>query len=85
MSTGRAIVREAVERIDGVSKAWFEWRSDGDQLGTVLVVEIEGDTDPESATFDLHTIKLIDQEVAHILSDRTTMQIRGLRIVPKHR
>ena len=83
MANGKAIVREAVEKVDGVSRAWFEWRSDGDQLGAVLVVEIEGDTDPEGATFDPHTLKLIDQEVAHVLANHTTMMVRGIRIVPK--
>ena len=48
MSHDKAIVRKQVERIDGVTKAWFEWIYDEGELLKVLVVEVSFDTDPNS-------------------------------------
>ena len=45
MVNGKAIVRERVEKIDGVSRTWFEWLSRDSTMAKTLVVEIEFDTD----------------------------------------
>jgi len=39
MSHDKAIVRKQVERIDGVTKAWFEWIYDEGELLKVVVAK----------------------------------------------
>lgn len=52
MSQGKAIVRERVEQIPGVTRTWFEIEFDeADDLTKVLVVEVNFKTDPNSRTY----------------------------------
>ena len=46
----KATVRQHVERIDGVTRTWFEWVYDreADALIRTLAVEVGFDTDPNN-------------------------------------
>ena len=82
MVNGKAIVRERVEKIDGVSRTWFEWLSRDSTMSKTLVVEIEFDTDPNNSRFRQSVIDAIYETVDSVLKDETTMTINHLRIVP---
>jgi hypothetical protein len=83
MVDGKAIVRERVEKIDGVSRTWFEWLSRDSTMSKTLVVEIEFDTDPNNSRFRQSVIDAIYETVDAVLKDETTMTVSHLRIVPK--
>jgi hypothetical protein len=46
MADGKAIVRKHIEKIDGVSRTWFEWISRDSAMAKTLVVEVEFDKRP---------------------------------------
>jgi hypothetical protein len=46
VSQDKALVRELVERIDGVSRTWFELEIEGSSRKKTLVVEVNFDLDP---------------------------------------
>jgi hypothetical protein len=75
-------LRERVEKIDGVSRTWFEWLSRGSTMAITLVVEIEFDTDPSSSRFRQSVIDAIYDTADAVLKDETTMTVSHLRIVP---
>jgi hypothetical protein len=83
MVDGKAIVRERVEKIDGVSRTWFEWLSRDSTMAITLVVEIEFDTDPNNDGFRQSVIDAIYETVDAVLKDETPLTISHLRIVPK--
>jgi hypothetical protein len=82
VADGKAIVRERVDKIDGVSRAWFGWLSRDSMMAKTLVVEIEYDTDPNNDRFRQSVIDAIYETVDSVLKDETTMTINHLRIVP---
>ena len=82
MSHDKAIVRKQVERIDGVSKAWFEWTYDEGELLKVLVVEVSFDTDPNSLHFRRSVIDAIVDTAETAFEEETTMVVCHLPIVP---
>jgi hypothetical protein len=82
MADGKAIVRERVEKIYGVSRTWFEWLSRDSTMAITLVVEIEFDTDPNNDRFRQSVIDEIHDTVDAVLKDETTMTVSHLRIVP---
>jgi hypothetical protein len=51
MRPGIAAVRQHLEKIDGVSRTWFEWTLNGSEQLKTLVVEVDFDTDPNSPQF----------------------------------
>jgi hypothetical protein len=77
----KAIVRDQVEKIDGVSRTWIEWADEG----KILVVEVDFDTDPESKRCRPDVLEEIKQTTKDALQHQTTMAINGLRIIPKKR
>ncbi|MDV2987306.1 UNVERIFIED_CONTAM: hypothetical protein Q9R58_23635 [Methylobacteriaceae bacterium AG10] len=79
----KAIVREKVEALRGVTRTWFEWTSAGDPFKRELVVEVDAETDPNTSGFNSALLDAISAEVAHVLENETTMQVQSLRIVPK--
>jgi hypothetical protein len=83
MDTRKAVIRSHIERIDGVTRTWFEWADDADDLTKTLVVEVEFDTDPNSTGYRQNVIDAIWDTVKGVLED-TTMVVSHLRIVPKH-
>jgi hypothetical protein len=42
----KAGVRDAVEKVEGVTRSWFEWSLSKDVFTNMLVVEVDWDTDP---------------------------------------
>ena len=82
MSHDKAIVRKQVERIDGVTKAWFEWIYDEGELLKVLVVEVSFDTDPNSLHFRQSVIDAIIDTAETAFEEETTMVVCHLPIVP---
>jgi hypothetical protein len=80
----KAIVRQRIEDIAGVSRTWFEWDYDV-QAGslTMLVVEVEFDTDPNDPSFRQDVLDEIEETAEAVLAEGTTMVISGLRVVPK--
>jgi hypothetical protein len=85
MVDGKAIVRERVEKIDGVSRTWFEWisRDSTSTMVKTLVVEVEFDTDPNNTRFRQSVIDEIHKTVDAALKNETTMTVSRLKIVPK--
>jgi hypothetical protein len=82
MSHDKAIVRKQVERLDGVTKAWFEWIYENGELLKVLVVEMSFDTDPNSLRFRQSVIDAIVDTAKAALEEDTAMVVSRLRIVP---
>ena len=79
----KAIVRYHVERIDGVSRTWFEWTIEEEAMAKTLVVEVDFDTDPNSSDFRQQVLDAISDTAASVLTEETTMTVTHLRIVPK--
>jgi hypothetical protein len=82
MSHDKAFVRKQVERLDGVTKAWFEWIYENGELLKVLVVEMSFDTDPNSLRFRQSVIDAIVDTAKAALEEDTAMVVSRLRIVP---
>jgi hypothetical protein len=86
MEPGKAVVRWHVERIDGVSRTWFEFESDDKgALVKTLVVEVDFNTDPNSAECRREVIDAIESTVKDALANETTMIVSRVRIVPRDR
>ncbi len=83
MSTSdKAIVRQQVERIAGVSRTWFEWGAEGPTLQKILVVEVEFDTDPNNSQCRRHVLDAIRDTALDVL-ENGTMLVSNLKIIPK--
>jgi hypothetical protein len=80
----KAVVREEVEKVDGVSRSWFEWTFEpgGRQIKT-LVVEVDWDTDPNSPDHRPFMLDAIESAVKETFAEKTTMAVDRLRVVPK--
>jgi hypothetical protein len=83
MGDDKAIVRQHVEKIDGVSRTWFEWTSRDSTMAKTLVVEVNFDTDPSNTSFRRSVIDAIHETVEGVLKNETTMIVSHLKIVPK--
>ena len=82
MSHDKATVRIEVERLDGVTKAWFEWIYEKGELSKALAVEVDFDTDPNSLHFRQGVIDAIVNTAKAAGDPDTTMVVSRLRIVP---
>jgi hypothetical protein len=78
-----AIIRQHIEKIDGVSRTWFEWTLEGGDLVKSLVVEVNFDTDPNSPNYRHNVLAAIRETAAEVLTNETTMIVSYLKIVPK--
>ncbi|HEV7446872.1 MAG TPA: hypothetical protein VGO18_30175 [Steroidobacteraceae bacterium] len=83
MSEDKAVVRQHLERIAGVTRTWFELSHVGGALLKTLVVEISFDTDPNAASYNQAAIDSIFDTAKGVLTDETTMTVSDLRIVPR--
>ncbi len=87
--SGKAVVRERVEKIAGVSRTWFEWNSAAHPDDKKLVVEVDFDTDPNAPGFQRNVIEAICETLSAALEEEISLGretpgfIAGLRIVPK--
>jgi hypothetical protein len=79
----KSILRQRVERIEGVSRTWFEWILEESMLAKILVVEVEFDTDPSDPEFRRSVLDSIETTTMEITQDETTAVVGHLRIVPR--
>jgi hypothetical protein len=85
MKRDKAIVRQHVEKIAGVSRTWIEWSYEEGHMVKTLVVEITADTDPNSPDFEKGLIDAIEETARDVLERETPMIVSHLRIVPRLR
>jgi hypothetical protein len=82
---GKAMVRELIEDIDGVSQTWFELEIEGSSRKKTLVVEVSFDLDPNSA----HHLRAACDDIEHtfnsILREENGDRVSKLRIVNRSR
>jgi hypothetical protein len=83
MTMSKAIVRQHLEKIDGVFRTWFAWTSEGMKLVKTLVVEADIDTDPNSADFKRGVLDAIESTAKDVLKNESTMVVSHWRVVPK--
>jgi hypothetical protein len=81
----KAIVRQHVEKIDGVSRTWFELTLKDEMLVRTLVVEVEFDTDPNCSGFRQSVLDAIKDTAVGVLANETPMIVSDLKIVPEGR
>jgi hypothetical protein len=79
------MVRELVERIDGVSQTWFELEIEGSRREKTLVVEVSFDLDPNSAHFLREACDEIEDTFAAVLREENGDLVSKLKIVNKPR
>jgi hypothetical protein len=82
MHSQTAIVIQAVAKLPGVSRAWFEWNLEPDGNSKTLVVEVNFDTDPNSSNYDPDAMADIAACIQETLAKRTPMLISWVRVVP---
>jgi len=82
MENGISAVRRHVNRIDGVSRTWFEYENREGILTKILVVEVNFDTDPSSPHWRRNVLDAIESTARDILTNETTQIVSSLRIVP---
>jgi len=78
-----AIVREALSKLPNVSRTWFEWSWEDAMWVKTLVIEVEFDTDPNSAGFNQSVLDAIENTVIGVLTDDTTLIVSYVKVVPK--
>ena len=83
MTDGKSILRQHVEKIDGVSRTWFEWILEDSMLAKILVVEADFDTDPVNPRFRQEVLDAIENTLMDISKNETASIVGHLRIVPK--
>jgi hypothetical protein len=83
MTDGKAVVRDRVEHIDGVSRTWFEWILHNAMMVKVLVVEVDFDTDPDNPRFRKNVLDAIEDIVIDVSKNEMNVMEGHLRIVPK--
>ena len=73
-------LREALSKVPGVSRTWYEWALDDNDTMT-LVIEVTFDTDPLSPGFQSSTVRAVRKCIMDTLRT-TTLGINDYRIVP---
>ena len=81
MSHEKAMVRELVERIEGVTRTWFELEIEGQNRKKTLVAEVNFDLDANSIHFLRATCDKIEDTVATVLREENSDMVSKLRIV----
>ena len=79
----KAMVRELVERIDGVTQTWFELEIEGASRKKTLVVEVSFDNDPNSAHELRAACDEIERTFKAVLREENADVVSKLRIVNK--
>jgi len=81
--SAKAIVRQEIEKIPGVTRTWFEWSyEDNGAKANTLVVEVGFDTDPNSTNWDEQCLIDIQKIAVDVLKNKTAMIVSYLRVVP---
>jgi len=81
MNQDKAMVRELVERIEGVTRTWFELEIEGHNRKKTLVAEVSFDLDTNSAHFLRATCDAIEETVATVLREENSDMVSKLKIV----
>ena len=80
----KAIVRQEVEKLSGVSRTWYEYTWENDAWLPILVVEVDFNTDPNAYNdFRPPVLDEISHAVIDTLEKKTAARISYIRIVPK--
>ena len=85
MNGQKAVVRQHLEKIAGVSRTWLEWSEEDSSLVKTLVVEVDFSTDPNESGYRQNVMDAIHETAGGVLRNETTMVISHLKIVPKDR
>jgi len=80
---GKAIVSKELERIDDVTRTWFEWTFEKGQQLKTLVVEVDCPTDPNMDGFRPGLPDAIEETARGVLTSGTTMTVSFLKVVPR--
>jgi len=83
--TGTAVLQQ-LSRLDGVSRAWFEWSLENDENSewiATLVVEAAFATDPNSPDFREHIMAAIADVASDALNLDTSIAVARLKVVPR--
>jgi hypothetical protein len=83
VTENKSVLRQRVEQIDGVSRAWFEWILEDSMMAKILVVEVEFDTDPSGPRFRQSVLDAIENAVMELSKNDTTAIVGHLRVIPK--
>lgn len=78
---GKAMVRELIEKIDGVSQTWFELEIEGGSRKKTLVAEVNFDLDANSAHHLRAACDEIESTFANIIREENGDLVSKLRIV----
>jgi hypothetical protein len=81
MSHDKAMVRELVERIEGVTRTWFELEIEGNSRKKTLVAEVSFDLDANSPHFLRAACDEIEDTVATVLREENGDLVSKLKIV----
>jgi hypothetical protein len=81
MSEGKAMIRELVERVDGVRRTWFELEIEGGSRTKTLVVEVNLDLDANSTQHLRSACDEIEKTFSTILREENSDMVSKLRIV----
>ena len=81
MSQEKAMVRELVERIEGVTRTWFELEIEGNSHKKTLVAEVNFDLDAKSPHFQRTACDEIEDTVATVLREENSDLVSKLKIV----
>jgi hypothetical protein len=75
-----SMVRQKIEKLDGISRTWFEWSWEDERWVRTLVVEVTQDTDPNVA----HVPSMLDAiwDTYRGAQEKTTMTVTHLKVVP---
>ena len=76
----KALVRQHIEKIDGVTRTWFEWALEEGSMTKTLVDEVEFDIDPNNVNMNFFNA-IMDTAVG-VLQDETMVTVSHLKIYP---
>ena len=77
MGHDKAITRQEIEKIGGVTRTWFEWELMNDGQACGLVIEVDRDTDPDTPDNFVGTLHEIERVTKRALSSMTTCLSTG--------
>jgi len=83
MGQSKAMVREFVERIEGVASTHLELEIEGHSRTKTLVVEVDFDLDPNSAHYSRAKVDSIEDTFETVISEENSDLISKLKIVSR--
>jgi hypothetical protein len=83
VSQDKAMVRELVERIEGVTRTYFELEMKGRNRKKTLVVEVNFDLDSNSSHYSRAKIESIEDTFTTVLREENSDVVSKLKIVSR--